>query len=124
MPSRVRALALLSLALVVLVGLVAGSGAAPKPKAGHGSKPHHGHHHKQSKPPRSFFGIDSQDQLADADYAKMATNGVGVLRAGLYWPLVQSSADAQYDFSYFDTLVESAAEHGIAVLPYLYGTPD
>ena len=74
-------------------------------------------------PPPEFFGVDSQDTLSESDYAEMASSGVGTLRMGLYWPLVQPDDGASFDFSAFDATVRSAAANGIVVLPYLYGTP-
>lgn len=75
-------------------------------------------------PPSSFFGVVPQDELTDADYPEMADAGVKTLRTGLYWTQVQPAGGASFDFSRFDATVKGAAESGITVVPFLYGSPD
>jgi hypothetical protein len=120
MKRRTSALALAALTLILITGLAAAGSGAANPRSFHhayGPKAHKG------STPAAFFGIDPQDTLSNTDYAKMASNGVRVLRTGLYWQRVQPTDGLSYDWSSFDPFVELSAEHGITVLPYLYGTP-
>jgi hypothetical protein len=73
--------------------------------------------------PGSFFGIAPQTALTDRDAAYMKAGGIGSIRWPLAWASVQPTARGGYDWSSFDPVVEVAARHGLAVLPFLYTTP-
>ncbi len=79
----------------------------------------------EAKPPRSFYGVVPQFQLAPDDYKKMGTSRVGTLRTPLVWSLVDPSAlPGDEQWGPYDTLVGSAALNGVKVLPTLTTTPD
>jgi polysaccharide biosynthesis protein PslG len=75
--------------------------------------------------PRGFYGIVSQTPLTAQDFARMGEGRVGTLRILLPWSTVDSTpASDDLDFSTVDPIVLAAAEHGIRILPFLYGTPE
>jgi hypothetical protein len=73
--------------------------------------------------PRGFFGIDPQSALTDRDADYMKAGGITSVRWPLSWPTVQPTRKGGYDWSSFDPVVAVAANHGLSVLPILYGTP-
>jgi polysaccharide biosynthesis protein PslG len=73
--------------------------------------------------PRTFFGIAPQTPLGDTDAAYMKAGGIGSVRWSVNWATVQPTARGGYDWRSVDPAVEAAARHGLAVLPFLYGTP-
>lgn len=72
--------------------------------------------------PRSFFGVVPQTLLGDADFARMGQGKVGTLRIILNWAAVEAQPDA-YSWSFYDDIVAGAAQNGVTVLPFVYGTP-
>jgi hypothetical protein len=73
--------------------------------------------------PRSFWGLVSGTALSEEEVSRMGDANVGTLRQLVLWPEIEPTADDQYDFSKLDALVAGAAENGIEVLPFVYGTP-
>jgi hypothetical protein len=73
--------------------------------------------------PRSFWGVVSGTELTDDELAQMGDANVGTLRELVLWPEIEPTADDQYDWSKLDPLVANAAENGIELLPFVYGTP-
>lgn len=73
--------------------------------------------------PRSFYGVVPINNLSAAELDKMGDAKVGTLRQLVLWPAVEPQPDS-YDWSYLDFLAASAAENGIEILPFLYGTPN
>jgi hypothetical protein len=75
--------------------------------------------------PRDFYGVAANinDVFTPADYANMQAAGVKTLRLIFFWPSIQSSRGAAYNWSSLDAKIEAAAEHGIRVLPVFIGTP-
>jgi hypothetical protein len=73
--------------------------------------------------PRSFWGLVSGTELNDEELSEMGDANVGVLRQLVLWPEIEPAADDQYDWSKLDALVAGAAENGIEMLPFVYGTP-
>lgn len=71
--------------------------------------------------PRQFFGIVPQGPLEARDLARME-GVVGTLRVPLYWSELEPLAGVN-DFERFDVLVAAAAERGIQVMPFIWGTP-
>ena len=102
MRSRVVALAVTALAAVTL--LIA---AAPS----------------QAKAPRTFFGVVPQTALGDTDFDRMGQAKIGTLRILVSWNTINASAGS-FDWGGLDAVVGGAAENGVEVLPFLYGTPD
>jgi polysaccharide biosynthesis protein PslG len=79
-------------------------------------------------PPAPFgftVGISPQTPAGDADYTLMAEAGIQSLRLPLGWPSVESQSPyyAAPDWSDFDRSVALAAEHGMRVFPFVWGTP-
>lgn len=76
-------------------------------------------------PPGFTVGISPQTPADDADYSLMAEAGIESLRLPLGWPSVepQSPYYAAPDWSDFDRSVGLAAEHGMRVFPFVWGTP-
>ncbi len=80
---------------------------------------------------RIEFGIQGERQssttLSRDEVLRMREGGAKVVRTPLEWELVQhDSADAPYDFSNFDRLIEWSTEGSlprIEILPILTGTP-
>jgi hypothetical protein len=76
-------------------------------------------------PPGFTAGISPQSPADDADYALMAEAGIESLRLPLGWPSVepQSPSYTSPDWSDFDRSVALAAEHGMRVFPFVWGSP-
>lgn len=72
-------------------------------------------------PPPGFFGVVPQALPTEADYARMQGT-VETLRMPIYWFEVEPSPGV-YDFANIDSEIGAAAERGIRVLPFVYGTP-
>jgi hypothetical protein len=77
-----------------------------------------------AKAPASFYGVVPQTNLAGADFERMGQGKVGTLRTILTWSAIDPTAAADdNDWSSFDPIVLNAAQNGIEVLPFVYGTP-
>ncbi len=76
--------------------------------------------------PLGFIGISPQGSTEGADYELMQLAGIESVRLPLDWASVEPVASAGYepDWSGFDRQVAGAAEHGMTVFPFLWGTPD
>jgi len=72
-------------------------------------------------PPRAFFGVVPQGSLGAADFARMR-GVVGTLRVPVYWPDVEPRP-GELELGSLDATVSAAAEAGVRVLPFVYGTP-
>lgn len=101
---RSRVVALAATALAALTLLIA---AAPS----------------QAKAPRTFFGVVPQTALGSTDFDRMGQAKIGTLRILVSWSTINSSAGS-FDWGGLDAVVGGAAENGVEVLPFLYGTPD
>jgi hypothetical protein len=73
------------------------------------------------KVPADFFGIVPQGSLSNADFELMK-GVVGTLRLPVYWAECEPE-QGRYDFTALDAIVASAAQRGMRVMPYVYGTP-
>lgn len=71
--------------------------------------------------PRDFFGIVPQGPLEPKDYERMH-GVVGTLRIPVVWFQVEPSL-GEYRFESLDQTIATAADAGIRVLPFVYGTP-
>ncbi len=98
-----RKLAIPAVLLVLLV-LPAGAGAAVPP---------------------GFVGISPQSSSTETDFALMEEAGLRSVRLPLYWAAVEPHSPyfAEPDWSDFDHSVKLAAEHGMRVFPFVWGTP-
>jgi polysaccharide biosynthesis protein PslG len=74
--------------------------------------------------PPGFFGISPQGG-DDADYALMELAGVRSVRLPMPWFAIQAEnrAISGPDWSGFDHSVAIAAEHGMTIFPFVWGTP-
>ncbi len=97
--------ALRTLRLTLLAALTAGTVFAAPASAGSGQ-----------------FGLVTQGRLSPSDLAQMSAVGAGALRLTVTWASVEPHP-GEYDLGYIDSVVGAAAEHGIAVLPTVYGSP-
>jgi Beta-galactosidase len=73
--------------------------------------------------PKGFFGIGPQTTLSDEDVAYMKAGGIESIRWPLAWAAIQPTAKGGYHWESFDEVVAIAAQHGLQVLPFFYGTP-
>jgi hypothetical protein len=71
--------------------------------------------------PQGFFGVVSQGPLSATDFARMR-GVVGTLRIPFYWFEIEPHP-GHFDFSSVDEEVGEAADLGIRVLPFVYGSP-
>jgi hypothetical protein len=74
--------------------------------------------------PRGFFGIAPQTPLGPKDTSRMRSGGVETIRAPLFWGAAQPKPNGEFDWSGFDTTVETAAEGRLEVLPFLCSPPN
>ncbi len=76
--------------------------------------------------PSSFTGMVPQGPHTAGDFDLMESSGVGSVRLPMYWMEIQpeSTFVSEPDFDAFDRQVRLGAEHGIRILPFLWGTPE
>ncbi len=76
--------------------------------------------------PPGFIGVSPQSVSSSSDFKLMREAGVTSVRLPLYWTVVQTKAPtlADADWSGFDREVELAAEAGIRVMPFVWGSPE
>jgi hypothetical protein len=75
------------------------------------------------RPPSTFFGIDPQTTLTQADLARMHRGGIGSLRIPVPWSEIQPTSGASFDWSQLDSLVNLAEQNGVSIFPFVYSTP-
>jgi hypothetical protein len=73
--------------------------------------------------PKGFFGIGPQTGLTDRDAEYMQAGGVETIRWPLSWGGIQPTRKGGYNWDSFDEVVAVAAQQGLGVLPFFYGTP-
>jgi hypothetical protein len=75
--------------------------------------------------PPGFIGIAPQNAADDGDYDLMERAEVRSVRVPMIWSAIQEESPivAEPDWVGFDHSVRVAAEHGIRVFPFLWGTP-
>jgi hypothetical protein len=73
--------------------------------------------------PKTFFGVMPQTVLSTGDIERMGQAKVGTLRTGIDWASTDPTPGDDYRFGSFDAQVREAAKQGIAVLPFVAGTP-
>jgi len=71
--------------------------------------------------PGGFFGVVPQAAPTAADLTRME-GSVETLRFPIYWSKCEPHR-GEFDFSGPDAEIAAAAEHGIRVMPFVYGTP-
>jgi polysaccharide biosynthesis protein PslG len=75
----------------------------------------------RSAVPQEFFGIVPQAAPTSGDFARME-GVVGTLRTPVEWGELEPRPGS-YDFGSLDATIGQAADAGIRVLPFVYGTP-
>jgi hypothetical protein len=73
--------------------------------------------------PRGFFGVVPSSIPQPSEFQQMARGGAGGVRFLIYWRQVQSVDGSNYDWSQVDPIVAGAAQAGLPLLPFIYGTP-
>jgi hypothetical protein len=77
-----------------------------------------------AKAPADFYGVAPQTGLSQADFERMGTAKVGVVRIIINWSTVdQTSSDGDNDWNTVDGLMLAAAQQGIELQPFIFGTP-
>ncbi|HVY97581.1 MAG TPA: hypothetical protein VHA54_11535 [Solirubrobacterales bacterium] len=71
--------------------------------------------------PPGFFGVVSQAPLGGRDFDRMH-GVVGTLRLPVYWADCEPQP-GRYGFAALDAIVGEAAQDGVRVLPFVYGSP-
>jgi hypothetical protein len=76
--------------------------------------------------PPGFIGVSPQSYANAADFKLMREAGVTSVRLPLYWTVVQPQAPtfSEADWDGFDREVKLAAEAGIEILPFVWGSPE
>jgi hypothetical protein len=76
--------------------------------------------------PEGFIGVSPQGPSSNTDFELMQDAGVESVRLPLFWTLVQARPPtvAEADWSGFDREVRLAAEAGITVMPFVWGSPE
>lgn len=72
--------------------------------------------------PRDFWGVVPIVELSKGDIDRMGAGNVGAIRQLVLWGQIEPRPD-EFDWTYTDFLVANAAQQGIELLPFLYGTP-
>jgi Cellulase (glycosyl hydrolase family 5) len=70
---------------------------------------------------QQFFGVVPQGPISSGDLNRME-GVIGTLRIPILWLEVEPQPGVQ-DFERYDALVGAAAERGIRVMPFVFGTP-
>ncbi len=88
-----------------------------------------------------FYGVSPATELSAGEFAQLGRGRAGVVRLPFYWPSIEPNAPVAPEegplplpinpqppeskqFKSLDQRVIRAAENGIRVLPFVYGTPD
>jgi hypothetical protein len=76
--------------------------------------------------PPSFVGISPQTTSTNSDFELMELAGIETARLPMGWLDIEPEATDRYDphWGWFDGEVERAAEHGIRIFPFVWGSPD
>jgi hypothetical protein len=76
--------------------------------------------------PPGFIGVSPQSSANAKDFELMREAGVRSVRLPLYWSAVQEGPPgfAEADWDGFDHEVGLAAEAGVRVMPFIWGTPE
>jgi hypothetical protein len=72
--------------------------------------------------PRDFWGVVPIIDLSKGEIDRMGAGNVGAARQLVLWEGIEPRQN-EFDWRYTDFLVANAAQYGIEVLPFLYGTP-
>ncbi len=73
--------------------------------------------------PRNFFGIVPQNALTTQEVEYMKAGGIEAIRTPMLWSGIQPTRRGEYNWASFDPTVETAAQEGLSVLPFIVATP-
>jgi hypothetical protein len=73
--------------------------------------------------PQGFLGVGPSTIPTAAEFQRMKQGGAGSVRFQLSWPAIQPTPSGPFDWSQVDPQVAGAAESGLTMLPFLFGTP-
>jgi hypothetical protein len=77
-----------------------------------------------AKAPADFYGIVPQTNIFGTDVDRMGAAKVGVMRIILNWSAVdKTAADGDNDWTGTDAIMLESAKNGIALQPFIFGTP-
>jgi hypothetical protein len=69
------------------------------------------------------FGVVTQGRLSEPEFAQMSAMHSSALRLPIIWSTIEPRR-GELDLGYLDSVVAGAAEHGIELLPTVYGAPE
>jgi hypothetical protein len=73
--------------------------------------------------PSTFFGVAPQSTLTAAELERLAQGRVGTLRIFMQWAAIDPTPADDDNWGQIDAIVGAAAQNGITVLPFVFGTP-
>jgi polysaccharide biosynthesis protein PslG len=86
--------------------------------------------HARAQPPRSRAGIAADGKIHNFPapermryFDSLRTAGVGWVRLGVYWAVIQRRGPRSYDWAPFDRVVRAARRRGLALLGTIVYTP-
>src|SRR3954452_13725370 len=76
--------------------------------------------------PRGFIGISPQGVTRESDYELMQLAGIESMRLPMSWASIEPDVAnlEEPEWESFDARVRQAAEHGMRVFPFFWGTPE
>jgi hypothetical protein len=84
----------------------------------------------EAKVPRPFFGVEADPvigpvpvPMSQADFHRMRSARLGTLRLDFNWAVIEPTAGAPRDWSYYDKVVGRAARAQVGILAVLVGSP-
>lgn len=75
------------------------------------------------KAPKKFLGVVPADVPAATEFPRMAQGGAASVRFLMHWAVSEPTAGGGYDWTQSDHIIGNAAQSGLTVLPFFYGTP-
>ncbi len=73
--------------------------------------------------PRRFFGTIGFNAPTASEFNRLGRGKLGTLRLNMYWSEIQPQQGNLYFWDRYDEIISNAAQHGIRVLPTIYGSP-
>jgi hypothetical protein len=76
--------------------------------------------------PPGFVGVSPQNALGHKDFELMREAGIDSVRLPMFWIGIESKSPlvVRPDWSQFDKEVELAAEDGVRIMPFVWGSPE
>lgn len=80
--------------------------------------------HARAALPSGFYGVVPQTPLGSADFERMGQGKVGTLRTLVSWADIDRGPAADdNNWASLDQIIGGAADNGVEVLPFIFGTP-